>query len=269
MGGVTLKRSVCTSGFKDWPIEHFLDWTRPLRLDGIELWMGHIERYQTEHGPLDKLKTKLQEYGLEVAAISGYTTFSGGFSGERNLNQEFISINRLMDVAKQLQSPLIRSFLGHVSSRHASPEQWGQIVCDIKKVLQRADQFEVDVAIEVHYDTFIDNTESAQMLMHEVDHPRLSLVFDGANLNVERIDQLDALSVLFSRVKHVHIKNYRWDHSNWFKSIPVSILEGDIDNRSLIMELEKRNYNGFISLEYFGEKREINIKRSLEELNQL
>jgi 3-dehydroshikimate dehydratase len=264
-----LKKSVCTSGFKDWPIEKVLEWVYPLGLNGIELWMGHIERYQAEHGPLDKLKARLQEYGLEVPAISGYTTFSGGFSGERDLQQEFKSMNRLLDVARQLQCPLIRTFVGHISSRHASPEQWGQVVRDMKKVMSMADQYEVDIAVEVHYDTFADNTESIQNLIREVDHPRLKIVFDGANLNVERINQMDALPVLYPLVKHVHLKNYKWDHSNLYKSTPVPIFEGDIDNRALIKELEKRNYKGFISLEYFGDKKETNILRSLESWKEL
>lgn len=264
-----MKKSMCTSGFKDWSIEKVLEWARPLEFDGIELWMGHVERYQEEQGPLDKLRTKLQEFGLAVPAISGYTTFSGGFSGERDLLQEFKSMKRLVDVARQLHCPLIRTFVGHMSSRRASPEQWGQVVRDIKKVMVVAEQYEVDIAVEVHYDTFVDNTESVQMLLQEVNHPRLTVVFDGANLNVERIDQMDALQVLYPKVKHVHLKNYKWDHSNLYKSVPVPIFEGDIDNLLLIKELKNRGYQGFISLEYFGDKKETNIISSMDSWKQL
>jgi 3-dehydroshikimate dehydratase len=263
-----LKKSLCTSGFKDWAIEQVIEWMLPLGFDGIEIWMGHIERYQQEQGPLDKLKAKLQESGLAVAAISGYTTFSAGFSGERDLQLEFKAMNRLLDVARQLQCPLIRTFVGHVSSRRASPEQWGQMVRDMKKVMAMADQYEVDVAMEVHYDTFVDNIESVQCMIHAVNHPRLQLVFDGANLNVEKIDQLEALQALYPYVKHVHFKNYKWDHTNWYKSKPVSVFNGDIDNVSLIQELENRGYKGFVSLEYFGENKEANIRESLADWQQ-
>lgn len=263
-----MKRSLCTSGFKDWPIEKVLEWASSLGIEGIELWMGHIERFQEEQGPLDKLAETLRKYGFEVPAISGYTTFSGGFSGEKDLKQEYKSMNRLLDVARQLKCPLIRSFVGHVSSRRASPEQWGQIVRDMKNVMRMADQYEVNIAVEVHYDTFIDNTESVLLLLEQVNHPRLKLVFDGANLNVERIDQMEALPVLYPLVEHVHIKNYNWDHESWYKSKPVSIFEGDIDNRILLKELKRRNYNGYVSLEYFGEIKEANIKRSIEEWNK-
>jgi len=40
------------------------------------------------------------------------------------MQQEFAQLNRTLDVAKQLGSPLIRTFLlGHISSYKASPEQ--------------------------------------------------------------------------------------------------------------------------------------------------
>ncbi|WP_181410154.1 sugar phosphate isomerase/epimerase [Paenibacillus sp. tmac-D7] len=269
LGGIEVKRSLCTSGFKDWDVEQILEWAAPFGLDGVELWMGHIERYQEERGPLDKLREKLRRYGLEVPAVSGYTTFSGGFSGEKDLKQDFKSMNHLLDVARQLGCPFIRTFLGHVSSRCTSPEQWGQVVSVMKNVMRMADQYEVNIAIEVHYDTFVDNTESARMLLQAVNHPRLRLVFDGANLHVEQIDQMEALPVLYPWLSHVHIKNYNWDHANRYKSVPVSILNGDIDNKALIQELERRHYSGYVSLEYFGEMKELNITRSLQEWNEL
>lgn len=262
-----MKKSICTSGFKDWPIEKVLDWMVPLRIDGVELWMGHIERYREEHGPLDKLSARLEELNLAIPIISGYTTFSGGFSGERDMKQEFSNLRRLLDVARQLGSPMIRTFVGHISSKRASPEQWGQMIRDLKNVMRMADQYEVDIAVEVHYDTFADQPASVLALAHQVNHPRLKIVFDGANLNVEQIDQMAALPELYPWVAHVHLKNYHWDHTQWYQSEPVPAFEGDIDNRALLNELNNRNYQGFVSLEYFGELKESNIVKSLNSWN--
>jgi len=258
-----MKVSFCTSGFKEWPLEAVLQWAAPLGFDGVELWMGHIEKFQEDNGPLDHLLKQLDAYQLQVPVISGYTTFSGGFSGEKNLRQEYETMRRLLDAARQLRCPAVRTFAGHISSRKASPEQWGQLVQDIKNVMKMAEQYEVDVAVEIHYDTFVDNAESALQLLREVGHPRLKLVFDSANLNVEQIDPVAVLPSLFPYVKHVHLKNYKWDHANRYKSIPVPIMEGDVDNEKLLLEFKRLGYGGFVSLEYFGELKEENIKRSL------
>jgi 3-dehydroshikimate dehydratase len=263
---MVLKKSICTSGFKDWSIQHVLKWAHPLEIDGLELWMGHIEKYQEEHGPLDKLRSELNEYGFEVPIISGYTTFSNGFSGECDIQEEFKNMKRLLDAARQLRSPLVRTFVGNIPSRNASPEKWGQTVSDLKVVLHMADQYDVDIAVEIHYDTLADIPDSVQQLKRDIDHPRLKFVFDGANLNYERIDQFKALSILYPWVKHIHLKNYKWDHSNRYNTKATSIFGGDIDNRKFLEELQKRQYKDFVSLEYFGENREANIIDSLNEL---
>jgi len=65
-----MKKSICTSGFKDWSIEQVLAWAAPLGIDGLELWIGHIERFQAEHGPLEKLKALMQQYRFHVPIIS-------------------------------------------------------------------------------------------------------------------------------------------------------------------------------------------------------
>ncbi|WP_017725855.1 sugar phosphate isomerase/epimerase family protein [Halalkalibacterium ligniniphilum] len=263
-----MKKSVCTSGFKDWPLEKIIEWAQPLGIQGLELWMGHIDRFQEEHGPLDKLKDQIQKHGFEIPIISGYTFFSSGFSGEHDIQQEFNSMKKLLDVARQLGSPMVRTFAGHKSSKDASPEQWGQMVSHFKKVMEIADQYEVNIGVEVHYNTFADRTESMKQLILEVDHPRLKTIFDGANLKFERIDQMEAFLELYNWIAHVHFKNYKWDHENWYKTKAVPVFEGDIDNVALLKELKRRNYKGFISLEYFGEDKVMNTECSLIEWDQ-
>ena len=264
-----MRKSICTSGFKEWKLEDILNWAQPLGVNGLELWMGHINQFEDEHGPLDKLKTKIQEYGFEVPVISGYTFFSSGFSGENGIQQEFNNMTRLLDVARQLGCPMVRTFAGHKSSKDASPEQWGQMVKSMKKVVEIADKYEVDIAVEVHYNTFADKTESIKNLMLAVNHPRLKIVFDGANLNYEKEDQLQALASLYPWVTHIHLKNYKWDHVNWYKTKAVPAFDGDIDNVALIKELKSRNYNGYISFEYFDENKLDNTIESLHQWHNL
>lgn len=264
-----LKKSVCTSGFKDWSLDKIIEWAQPLGFNGLELWMGHIDKFQEENGPIDKLKKQIETKGFEVPIISGYTFFSNGFSGEHDMEQEYKRMQRLLDVARQIGSPMVRTFAGHASSRDASPEQWGQMVSNFKKVVELADKYEINIGVEVHYNTFADTAESIKRLMQEVDHPRFKIVFDGANLNFERIPQMEALAELYEWVEHVHLKNYKWDHDNWYKSKAVPVFDGDIDNITLLKELQNRQYNKFISIEYFGEEKIPNIEKSLTQWSNL
>jgi 3-dehydroshikimate dehydratase len=259
-----MKLSICTTGFKEKDIEEVIEWARPLseNLKGLEIWIGHIERFQEKRGPLDKLARLLETNGLQIPVISGYTTFSKGEAERRN---DFRQAKRMLDVARQLNCPRIRTFVGHIPSRDASPELWAETVAELVKVAQIADLYEVDVAVEIHYDTFADNDDSVRTLLQDIAHPRIQLIFDAANLNVDQIDPMKVLDSVYAHVRHVHLKNYKWNHKERYKSTPVSIFSGDVDNRLLLQELQKRQYDGFVSLEYFGEKGRPALLASLKE----
>ncbi|WP_260287218.1 sugar phosphate isomerase/epimerase family protein [Peribacillus aracenensis] len=262
-----MKLSLCTTGFKEWDIEDIIKWLLPLQTDvkGLELWNKHIERFQEKHGPLDKLAKLLESNGLQIPSISGYTTFSKLWNENEHRN-EFNQAKRLLDIAHQLNCPLIRTFAGHIASRNASPEQWSETATELKKIAQIADLYDVDVAVEIHYDTFADNIESIHKLLQDINHPRIKLIFDGANLYVDQLDPIEALDSVYSHVSHVHLKNYHYNHKERYKNKPAPIFEGDVDNVRLLEELRKRNYSGFVSLEYFGEEGVPNLHASLEQV---
>ncbi|MFE4242241.1 hypothetical protein [Peribacillus butanolivorans] len=60
---------------------------------------------------------------------------------------------------------------------------------------------------------------------------------------------MGALDSVYSHVSHVHLKNYHYNHKDWYKNKPAPIFEGDVDNVRLLEELRKRNYSGFVSLD--------------------
>lgn len=258
-----MQLSVCTTGFKEWDIEEIVTWISPLSSDvkGLELWIGHIEKFQETHGPLRKLAKLLESNGLQIPAVSGYTTFSKSAYGFEN---DFNRMKRLLDVACQLNSPIVRTFAGNVPSKNASPEMWAETVHALKKVARTAELYEIDVAIETHYDTFADDRESVEALLEDIASPRIAIIFDSANLNVDRVHPMEVLESVFPHVRHVHLKNYHWNHHKRYKSNPAPIFEGDVDNLSILHELKKRQYDAFVSLEYFGEKGRPSLLASLK-----
>ncbi|TDL91762.1 sugar phosphate isomerase/epimerase [Vibrio vulnificus] len=268
-GGITLKLSLCTTGFKEWDIEEIINWLLPLQADvkGLELWNKHIERFQEKHGPLDKLAKLLETNDLQIPSISGYTTFSKLWNQKEHQN-EINQARKLLDMAHQLNCPLIRTFAGHIASRNASPEQWSETATELNKLGEMADLYGVDVAIEIHYDSFADNLEAIHKLLEDIDHPRIKLIFDGANLYVDQLNPKEVLESIFPHVSHVHLKNYHYNHKERYKNKPAPIFSGDVDNIRLLVELRKRNYTGFVSLEYFGQEGMPNLLASLEQWKQ-
>jgi 3-dehydroshikimate dehydratase len=261
-----MKLSLCTTGFKEWDIDEIVKWVAPMNQDvkGLELWSKHIERFQEKHGPLDKLAKLLESNGLQIPSISAYTTFSKLWNREQHLN-EVNQAKKLLDAAHQLNCPLIRTFAGHVASRNASPEQWSETVTEFQKFAETADLYDVDVAIEIHYDSFADTAQAIQKLVEDINHPRIKLIYDGANLYVDQEDPMQILDTVYSHISHVHLKNYKYNLKERYKNIPVAIFDGDVDNVAIIEELKRRQYSGFVSLEYFGKEGFPSLRTSLEQ----
>jgi 3-dehydroshikimate dehydratase len=261
-----LKWSLCSTGFKDQTIEQVLKIVQRLNLDGVELWSGHIEEYIDRHRSLDRLADLLKSYQISVPVISGYTYFS---KSDDERNDSLVAIQSSMEYARKLNCKLIRTFAGHIASNEATWDQWKNTVMDLKQVMKAADHYEVNVAVEIHNNTYADNIESIRNICLDVDHPRLKLIFDGFNLFVDGIDQMEVLDPLYLWIDHVHLKNYHWDHEKWDKSIPMSILAGDVDNKALIRALLQKKYQGFLSFEYFGNQAEKCIADSLTEIKTI
>lgn len=261
-----MKLSLCTTGFKDWDIGKIIQWAEPWNssIQGLELWIGHVEKFHETYGPLDKLTNLLHTSGYKVPVISGYTMFS---KTAKEIESDLIQMKRLLDAARQLNCPMVRTFAGHVSSKAASPEMWAETVDGLKRAADLAERYEVDIAIEMHYDTYADNADSIRALFEDIGSPRTVLIFDGANLNADGLDPAHVLRTIYPYIRHVHLKNYRWNHEVRYQSVPVPIFDGDVDNCLLLKELKDRSYEGFVSLEYFGTKGRPSLLDSLREWN--
>ncbi|MEC1671067.1 sugar phosphate isomerase/epimerase family protein [Bacillus mojavensis] len=255
-----MKLSFCTTGCKKQNIMDIISFAKEQSFDGIDLWYGHIEQYEQDFGPLDGLYTLLQQHNLKVPAVSLYTDFVT--QGEEETKE---AVRKGLRAARQLHSPLIRVFVGNQASNRTSPEKWLRAVEQFQQAAQMADGYEVNIGLEIHYDTYADTPEAALTFLKDVAHPRLRTIFDGSNLHVNRIDQLPALEKTFHTISHIHLKNYRWNFENWYLSEPTPIFQGDLDQKAFLKELINRQYDGFVSLEYFGEHAFTHIKESLRE----
>jgi 3-dehydroshikimate dehydratase len=234
-----------------------------MEMNGIELWTGHIEDFLNRNGSLKDLKSLIRSYNLSIPAISPYTYFS---KSKEESSKSTTVIERSLEIAAQLDCPMVRTFVGHIPSGEVSRTQWGQTIHDLKQVMKSTDQYGIYLGVEIHNNTFADRVESIRSIVKGINHPRLKLIFDGFNLFVDRLEHMDAFESLYSWVNHVHIKNFHWNHEDWNKSIPTSIFEGDVNQKQLLNKLVERNYQGFVSLEYFGPQAEKCIWKSIKQL---
>ena len=151
-----MKLSFCTTGCKKKHIFDIISFAKEHSFEGIELWYGHAKQYIEEIGPLDRLYQQLQEEGIGVPAVSLYTDFA-----TQDERQALKDVQRTLSAARQLHSPLIRVFAGNLPSHRTSPEKWQRAVDQFQQAARLADDYEVDIGLEIHYDTYADTPEAA------------------------------------------------------------------------------------------------------------
>ncbi|MDF2717760.1 MAG: hypothetical protein K0R28_4685 [Paenibacillus sp.] len=258
-----MKWSLCSTGNRDKPVEYVLSRVRDLGLDGIELWTGHIEEYAERHGSIDGLVEDIRRSGLKVPAISPYVSFS---KSDEERQENLAILEKAAQYAVRFGSPLVRIFFGHLPSRETPDALWAKSMEGLKQALSVADRYGVNLGLELHNNTFADQIEPIRRIFREADHPRLRMIFDGFNLYLERVDQLEALEALYAYTDHVHMKSYFWNLEAPETRKPTSVFDGDVDNVSVCQSLYSNGYEGFISFEYFGPDGEQCVKASVAEL---
>lgn len=228
-------------------LKEVLEAATQLRLDGVELWDGHIESYLDGGGTTYELGRYLLEHRLSVPVISTYAAFS------QNEEADLQQVQRAARWAKELGCPRIRTFAGHLPSREAPPFLWDSVVSGLSAASAACVEHGVRLAIEMHNNTLADTEDNIAKLLDR-GGPELELIYDGFNFFVDHQDPLPVLDRCFHRISHVHFKNYQWNHQDWAQSVPVPVLQGDSDHRAILRRLAKLGYDGFLSFEYFGDR---------------
>lgn len=258
-----MKWSLCSTGNRDKPVEYVLERVRDLGLDGIELWTGHIDEYAERNGSIDGLIEDIRGAGIRVPAISPYVSFS---KSDETTEACLAIVETAAQYAVRFGSPLVRIFFGHLPSRETPDELWAEAMERLKRALAIADRYGVNLGLELHNNTFADQIEPILRIFREADHPRLRMIFDGFNLYLDRVDQLEALEALYAYTDHVHMKSYFWNLDSPETRKPTSVFDGDVDNVSVCQSLYSNGYEGFVSFEYFGRDGEQCVKASVAEL---
>jgi sugar phosphate isomerase/epimerase len=121
-----MKTAFCTNVFDDSKMPKALEFLDSLGYDGVEFWDQYLQ-----NADIDQLKKTLEETSLSVAQLCPYFNFTGS---KKNLDETFEIVDRYVDLARQLDSKLIRVFTGDVSSSEATDAIWEQAVEGLRRL---------------------------------------------------------------------------------------------------------------------------------------
>jgi sugar phosphate isomerase/epimerase len=199
----------------------------------------------------------LDRGGVAVSAVAspvGKAPVTG------DLELELRRLEAALDAAEALGTRLVRVFSFYVDGR---PDQHrDQVLRAMAEFARRASRRGVMLVHENESYIFGDTAERCSDLVESVGSPSLRLAFDPANfVQVGERPYTDAWPVLREHVEHLHIKDAvavdRSRHSPYPARVPDEVLmesirlpgEGDGELRPLLGDLEKRGFEGYLTLE--------------------
>ncbi len=121
-------------------------------------------------------------------------------------------------------------------------EQQGRIAEGIFELAEQADKLNMDVLIENHSDLSAKDPDWLLGILRQVNHKRAGMLIDFGSWEC---DPYEALEKLIPYAREISAKSYDFDKRG---------METSLDYQRFFQILNKNDYQGYISIEYEGER---------------
>ena len=246
-----MKYAFSTLACPAWSIEQVVEAATTLGYDGVELRLldGAVIDPGADRAKVEQASARCRAAGVEVCALDSSCTFNHADSAARK--REVSDLLRWIDLAADLQVPLVRVFGGHARPGLAPepPEVVNDWVAEaLSRAAPTAEQAGVTVVLETH-DAFSSARRVAAVL-DRVDSPGVAALWDSHHPYRVGETPQDVIEALGPRIAHVHVKDARrtrGDGSDWQL---VLLGEGEVPVREQLQALERHGYTGYVSVEW-------------------
>ena len=255
-----MKTSFCSIAFRKSPknIADIIPIIADLGYDAIEVWGNHFGDI-----PLSDIVDLTKDHGLAVSMLSPYMDFT---AGKESYRRSLETADDFLAKATVLGAPNIRVFTGFVGSADATPTEWSEAVAGLSQLSRMAAGSGINFALETHPKTLVDTVESTKRLLIDTDAENLRLNLDIFHMWEVHKEPLWVLGQLRPFVSHVHAKNadlppmvdshhpLLHDKQGLQNIVGVTYLEdGKMYYPDFLKALELSDYDGYVSIEWFGE----------------
>lgn len=261
--------SVYSLIFKEYTLEDFFKKMQELGYEAVEIRVHEDCCHLSPFAELNEAKriAKLAEdYGLEVCCLASYAKL--GFPWSRG-KEELDKMVRIAKLADEMGAKVFRikvagydPKLGYETIRRLFREQ-------AKELFKRLDEkyAEAIPVVEQHGGgDMAHSTGLLKDLLRGLDPDRIGVLFDPGNSVVIGWLPLELqIDIVKDYIKHVHVKNYRWDPEKPGSVIPSPLDDGIVNWTRVIEILKELGYKGYLSLEDFRPiPPEVRAKEALE-----
>lgn len=248
-------------------LDEFLVKAKELGFDGVVLVAKrpHLSLLDYDPEARRRLRARIQELGLELVALAGYTDFTAGIDKPGIPHPEIQAsyVGELARLASDLGTDLVRVFTGYLRPGIPHDSQYATVLEGLQLAGAEAARYGVTLAVQNHHDIALHH-EEMYWLLQEVGLPNVKAGWDAwsptlEGLRPEEIRQsvlrMQPFLVLTIAADYIRIPRfqYRHDLTNYFpvetlvRAVPMG--EGIIEYRTFIETLREIGYQGYIVYE--------------------
>ncbi|MDH7570180.1 MAG: sugar phosphate isomerase/epimerase family protein [Armatimonadota bacterium] len=209
-----------------------------------------------------RLRGLMEDRGVALASIAGYTDFCGGCEHPEVPFREVqvLYVTELARLARDLGGNLVRVFTGYPRDGYSYTQQWNWCVESLRECARRAADLGVVIGVQNHHDLGC-HYESLLDLLEEVNEPNCRAMFDAWSPALHGTDLVAAARTMAPFTAQTTVADYvrrprfRYvpDLVNYVAEPPVvravPMGEGFIDYRGFLGALREGGFDGTVAYE--------------------
>lgn len=251
--------------------EEFLDKAKQLGFDGVMLTAKrpHVSVSDYNVPAREALRRKIENLGIELVCMAGYTDFTAGIdkAGIPNAEIQACYVGELARLASDLGTNMVRVFTGYERPGIPFDRQYAMVVEGLKLAGQKAAEHGVTLAVQNHHD-IASHHDMMFWLLEEVDMPNVRAAFDAwtptlQGLNAEQLRaavlKMKPYIVHTTAAQYMHLPRYHYvetlinysQDETLIRAVPMG--EGIVDYETFFNSLKEIGYQGYAGYEMCAE----------------
>ena len=248
-------------------VDEFLDKAKQLGFEGVMLVAKrpHVSPLDYNQAARKALRRKIENLGLELVCMAGYTDFTAGVdkAGIPNVEIQAAYVGQVAKLARDLGTDMVRVFTGYERPGVPFDKQYALVVEGLKLAGKQAAKYDVMLAVQNHHD-IASHHEMMYWLLKEVNLPNVKAAFDPwtptlQGLSPEQIRQavlkMKPFIVHTTAAQYVRQPRFHYEHNftnfiedeTLIRAVPMD--RGIIDYKTFINTLKEIGYQGYIAYE--------------------
>ena len=249
--------------------EAYLSKVRSLGFEGFDLSLESLGGIDASARAVKRLRRELEELGLPCVAFRCKGSVSDDWDAEENrallrksvraagwLGAGILNMNVIGRVLPGKQGDLHGKTVTQGSSRTATEADFAITARRLARVADLAADSSVDLAVEVHNSSIVDNSWSALRMLELIDRPNVSLNPDIKNIHwaydePEKSSE-DAILAMARHAIYWHCKNITripLPKKGYTVFVRNALPDGDIDYRFAVAAMLDAGYDGYLAIE--------------------